>query len=418
MIHRRFLCAVFALALVLTACSADSGETSTEPPKRLGTVRTADGSTVNRAAASALEDMASSMAQMATSISDLQSQVDILNSSIAELEKKQAETASSLADAEKRAESESDKSDSDSSSDSSSSSSSEEEKDEPKETGAPKVPDVSQKLTQAKRSNSDSQLWLQIPGTSINDVVVRGSNNTAYSKRDWMGNLVSEQRQENAVVLDFECAVGAGTAAVMPQNTVIYGVNFGTWLTAAERSGWGDFYQEHYNAQTGEMVYNTAAEEEKAAELVAACERLTLDDPNGAKFSQLLKFTDIDFARKTPYIYLTSSAEDLIYEVFAVSYTSSNVDPPYNLASYSDTYFMSLVEDMQEKSIYDYDVDVSHDDKILTLVTDTFRYAGRRDVYGARAKFIVMARLMQDDDTYHDGASLTANTAPAGPQFA
>ena len=415
MIYRRFLCAVSVLALILSACSADSGETSTEPPKRLGTVRTADGSTVNRAAASALEDMASSMAQMAVSISDLQSQVDTLNSSIAELEKKQAETASSLAEAEKRAESAS--SDSSASDSSSSSSSSEEEKDEPKETDAPKVPDVSQKLTQAKRSNTDSQLWLQIPGTSINDVVVRGSNNTAYSKRDWMGNLVSEQRQENAVVLDFECAVGAGTAAVMPQNTVIYGVNFGTWLTAAQRSGWSDFYQEHYNAQTGEMVYNSAAEEEEASELAAACERLTLDNPNGAKFSQLLKFTDIDFARKTPYIYLTSSAEDLIYEVFAVSYTSSNVDPPYNLASYSDTYFMNLIEDMQEKSIYDYDVDVSHDDKILTLVTDTFRYAGRRDVYGARAKFVVMARLMQDGDTYHDGASLTANAAPVGPEF-
>lgn len=417
---KRFILLSLTAALLLSGCQAEDKPVQNAPPGRLaGPNESSISRSASQAAASAIEDLAREVADLTSSIGEMQSRIDELTGELEQV-KSDASSAAEAAASAASAASGASSSESSSSSSSESSSSELDEKDEPvSEMSAekPKVPDVKSNLLQAAVKNEDAVLWIQIPGTGINDPVVQGETNTAYSHRDWMGNILSEKKRDNAVMLDFECDIGSGTAASMPQNTVIYGVNYGTWLTAAQRTGWDQFYDDHYNSFTGELEYDTDAEEKRSDELSAECERLTLDDPNGPKFSQLLQFADFNFAKKTPYIYLTTKSGDIIYEVFAAGYTNSYTDPPYNLAGYSDTYFENLVRQMKQKSLYQYDVTVTAADKILTLSTDTFRYAGKRDTYGDRAKFVVMGRLMKEGDAYRAQASITQNPSPVAPVF-
>ena len=71
----------------------------------------------------------------------------------------------------------------------------------------------------------------------------------------------------------------------------------------------------------------------------------------------------------------------------------------------TDAQLMNIIKGAQERSEYDYEVQVSGEDKILTLSTCSYKDGRRKDV-----RFVVMAKLLDEDAVLHTQAKLTQNT--------
>ena len=136
---------------------------------------------------------------------------------------------------------------------------------------------------------------------------------------------------------------------------------------------------------------------------------------NGPKFAQLLKYQDEEFAKTHPYIYYSTIEEDMVWQVFAVFYTDIKFD--YINPNPADATFNSLIKKAQDLSFYDYDVEVTSNDKILTLSTCTYRLADDTKLhYPNDYRYVVMAKLLPADAVLEDTVSLTiTKNAPVKP---
>lgn len=229
-----------------------------------------------------------------------------------------------------------------------------------------------QKMQEIKAQAPDVLAYLEVPGTSISDVVVqysgddlayyRSNGEYYYERKDIYGNY----KWEGCIFMDFENRIGLGSAEEMPQNVILYAHHLG-------------------NPQG------------------------ITNDPNGAMFGPLLLFREQEFAEETPYIYLTTEKGDLVYEVFAAGDMQTVTRPvEYNLASYSVDDFMTLVEDMRSRSYFLYpDVEVSPGDKLLTLSTCIYDYGTYAQNRAQR--FVVFARLVTDG-RFSETANVVPNT--------
>ncbi|WP_290881555.1 class B sortase [Anaerotruncus sp.] len=232
----------------------------------------------------------------------------------------------------------------------------------------PAIPDVSKELGQAIKDNSDVVGWLQLPDTKINEPVVQTTDNEYYLRRDYKKNY----SYAGCYYLDYE-SVLFDEGKDLPQNAIIYGHNLGNPLG-------------------------------------------TKDDPEADKFAQLLKFDDVEFAKKTPYIYFTTPGGQHVFEIFAVFYCEADMTPvPYHLAEYTDERLNMLLADVRARSMYSYDVEVTPEDKILTLSTCSYKYGAYSQ--NPDQRYVVMGRLVRDGEGYHEQALLKINETPKAPAF-
>lgn len=206
--------------------------------------------------------------------------------------------------------------------------------------------------------NSDAIGWLEVPNTSIDEVVAWYPKdvNSFYLRRDinkkdsWYGTYFA----------DFRSTFNGGREG-MSQNTTIYGHSME-------------------------------------------------DDPNGKAFSQLKKLLDEDFAKKTPYIHFSTVDEDMAWEIFAVYYTTISLD--YNNVKYEGAEFDNLMKDVGSRSIYKYDTEVKPTDKIITLSTCCYNFTAS---YPNNYRYVVMAKLVKPGEQLKTEASFTKNPSPAAP---
>lgn len=216
----------------------------------------------------------------------------------------------------------------------------EKEEDEKGKIGAVKKPETEADLLDAiaheQTQNPDTVGWLQIPGTEISDSVVQSYNNTYYLRRTT--RLVEDIY--GCYFADYDCSIGARD--VLSPNTVIYG---------------------HSDLK---------------------------DNPDGPKFSQLFRFTDRDFATKTPYIQFATLEDRMTWQVFAAFFTDVNM--PYIKTGYTGEELIKLTDEAKAKSAFVYDVPITGEDKILTLSTCSVR-----DGTTGAERFVVMAKLVPAD---------------------
>ena len=138
-----------------------------------------------------------------------------------------------------------------------------------------------------------------------------------------------------------------------------------------------------------------------------------VDEKDGERFSQLFHYADMEWAKENPYFYFHMPEEELMWEVFAVSYVPTNFNYIQILkdSKVSKTegitgeQMMAIVKEARDRSEYDYDVEVNEDDKILTLSTCTYKYGKNKNI-----RFIVMAKLVTEDDELVETANITLNT--------
>lgn len=263
-------------------------------------------------------------------------------------------------------------------------------------------------LAASQEQYPDAVAWLYVPGTDISDCVMQGKDNSTYWKTTKDGTKTDYWATDDCLFMDYESLLGDGTPSGISQNTIIYGFNYGTWLEAAEKSGWRAHSEQAGDKKLDDLIA-------LAPELYQLTEESTQDDPEAPSFSQLLHFADESFAKEHPYLYLTTPAQTLVFEIFMAGYVDPTTDPSYIYAEYSDEDFMRLVQVIREYSLYIYEKDVTPSDRILTLSTDTFRFPNMVGKYNQRAKFVVMAVLTDTDETLHESARLQPNPSPKQP---
>lgn len=195
--------------------------------------------------------------------------------------------------------------------------------------------DVVDNLDSAIRANRDTIAWLEIPNTDISNTVMQGMDNLYYERRD-------EHKKDDiygCYFFDAECPVG--TRDEFALNTVIYG---------------------HSDLQ---------------------------DNPDGPRFSQLFRFTDLDFAQKTPYIYLTTQEGKTTWQIFAAFYTDTSLD--YIRVHMEPEQALKLATEAMSLSVFDYGVIPKTGDKLLTLSTCSIK-----DGTDGTKRFVVMARMLPE----------------------
>lgn len=211
--------------------------------------------------------------------------------------------------------------------------------------------DLATAFANAKQQNPDTVGWLKIEGTDIDNSILQSHDNNYYLRRTEAGLY----DVYGCYFADYECNMSSRDDLSL--NTVIYG---------------------HSDLQ---------------------------NNPDGLRFSQLFKFCDEQFAKDTPYIYISVQNEYTVWQVMAVFYTSTDMEYIYPNKSAED--IEKLVLEGMEKSLYNYNVSYTQGEKILCLSTCSVKYGGRPD-----ERFVVMAKLLPADAELSAQADLQVNPSP------
>lgn len=248
-------------------------------------------------------------------------------------------------------------SESSSSSSSSSSSTSSSASDSSSEEEAPPSDvqkDMLSKLSAFYQKNDDTVGWLNVPGTTIDEVVVQAPDNDYYLRR----NNMKQSDFNGCYYADYRTVLGARKE--LSKNVVIYGHSMD-------------------------------------------------DNPDGARFSQLKKYLDANYCKENPYLYFSTPEADLTWQVFAVYYTDINfdyIDPNPDTAK-----FTNMISEAKQRSQFIFDVDVSASDTILTLSTCTYKEPTNRSNY----RYVVQAKLLPSGASLTTPVKVEANPSPKSP---
>lgn len=118
-------------------------------------------------------------------------------------------------------------------------------------------------------------------------------------------------------------------------------------------------------------------------------------DVNFSRFDDLMAFVYTDFVEDNKYIQYTVDGKDYLYKIFAVYFDYQfNLNLSYQ-GNYSKDDLSTYLKKVKKKSIYDFDVNVDSDDKIISLITCT-RMFGENSTY----ELIVNARLVHENEKY------------------
>ena len=111
------------------------------------------------------------------------------------------------------------------------------------------------------------------------------------------------------------------------------------------------------------------------------------------RMEELMGFVYYDFAKENKYIQLSIDGENYLYKIFAVNFMTVDELDSYPKGEFDSTAKNKYFSEITKNSIYDYDVDVSVDDDILSVVT-----CSRFFKDGKNYDFIVTGRRVKDGE--------------------
>lgn len=116
-------------------------------------------------------------------------------------------------------------------------------------------------------------------------------------------------------------------------------------------------------------------------------------DDNFTRMEELMNYVYYDFVKDNKYIQLSMNGEEYLYKIFAVNFMTIEELDSYPKGGFDKDSKEKYFNEIMKESIYDFDVDVSVDDDILSIVTCS-RFFGNGDNYD----FIVTGRLVKKDE--------------------
>ena len=182
------------------------------------------------------------------------------------------------------------------------------------QTGRVEPPD--ERLAAAQKENPDTVAWITIPGTNIDAPVQQYGDNDYYLRRDEKGN----KNYHGSIYADYACRMDS--AVKISRNLIFYGHTF-------------------------------------------------TDEEYIGGFEDLHKYRVFEFWQVNPYIYVSLAAEKLTYQIFSVWVCDVSTDTDCIQANPDDAAFQQILGKAVAGCAFDYGVDVTTDDHILTLSTCT-----------------------------------------------
>lgn len=173
-----------------------------------------------------------------------------------------------------------------------------------------------ERLAAAQKENPDTVAWITIPGTNIDAPVQQYGDNDYYLRRDEKG----VKDYHGCIYADYACRMDSGIK--VSRNLIFYGHTF-------------------------------------------------TDEDYVGGFEDLHKYRVFEFGQENPYIYVSLANEKLTYQIFSVWVCDANADTDCIQANPDDAAFQQILDKAVAGCAFDYGVDVTTDDHILTLSTCT-----------------------------------------------
>lgn len=112
------------------------------------------------------------------------------------------------------------------------------------------------------------------------------------------------------------------------------------------------------------------------------------------RFEELMSFVYTDFAKENKYIQYTIDGKDYLYKIFAIHFDSQWMLDLYHEGNYTKKEMKNFITKVKKNSIYDFDVDVNENDKVISLVTCTRFFGDDRD----KGEFVVTGRMLREGE--------------------
>lgn len=190
-----------------------------------------------------------------------------------------------------------------------------------------------ERLAAAQKENPDTVAWITIPGTNINAPVQQYGDNDYYLRRNEKG----AEDYHGCLYADYACRMDSSEK--VSHNLIFYGHTF---------------TDEYYEGG----------------------------------FEDLHKYRVFEFGQENPYIYVSLADEKLTYQIFSVWVCDANSDTDCIQADPDDAAFQQILDKAVAGCAFDYGVDVTTDDHILTLSTCTA---------DPNSRLLIVAKLIDGD---------------------
>ena len=122
-----------------------------------------------------------------------------------------------------------------------------------------------------------------------------------------------------------------------------------------------------------------------------------------SRFDDLMAFVYEDFINDNKYIQYTVNEKDHVYKIFGVFFEKDYKLDLNHKENYTKEETKDYIKQINESSIYDFDVEVDENDSLITLTTCT-RIFGKNN----QKQFVVVGRLLRENEKM-DNYKVTAN---------
>ena len=184
---------------------------------------------------------------------------------------------------------------------------------------------INENQEELKSINNNYEMWIEIPNTKINYPIVQGKDNEYYLKH----NFKNESNMSGTIFVDCNNNIDED------KNIIIYGHNM----------------------------------------------------RNGTMFNNLTNFKEESFFNNNNIINIVRNNILYQYEVFSV-YVEDESKVNIETEFIDNEAFASYVLNEGSKSMFNKDIEISNEDKIITLVTCSYEYTGARTILVAKLKNI------------------------------
>ena len=114
---------------------------------------------------------------------------------------------------------------------------------------------------------------------------------------------------------------------------------------------------------------------------------------NHKRFEQLMSFVYLDFVKDNKYVQYTANGNDYLYKIFSVSFSKRSDIEKFTRKDFTKNEMKEYLKKSLGDSIFNFDVDVDENDKILSLVTCTRMFGHYNEI-----EFKIDARLVRDGE--------------------
>ncbi len=191
---------------------------------------------------------------------------------------------------------------------------------------------ISPQLAFLYSENNEIAGWIKIPGAGINMPVMQTTDNEKYLTRDFYGNYT----KYGEAYFDYRNSLDGSD-----YNTIIYG----------------------HNMQHDDYI-----------------------------FGMLENYRDMGFYKKNSLIYLETLEGSFTYKIAACIITPGDSKSAnafnYNFINADSDYIAEYLENVSKKALYDTGVELSENDKLLTLSTCAYDYKD--------ARLVIVAKLIEN----------------------